>query len=295
LLNYKAMPYKAILDIRCCHPLFFSYYIINHPYTLHYVTQNREASLTLEQEHRRWIELFCDPVNDPKEVVRKRCKFKDTAHAKRAMNESLNGSKRFPAYLRWLGKEFPTLSLLWKKTDVKHTGPKIAAKYEFPLIQDRKLYELADTFGIKIMSEHDGLGVFASADDTELNKKLESLSEHIQSCSMKLFGIPAVVRTKPVYDFLDGDLHAEMAFKMSQYEKELDRLKPVADRLRRNYFSGVREPNTWKEYEAAQAKVNDLKLRYNEVLAYWAERNEKESRAEAFRKRIMEPGEDNLW
>jgi len=178
--------------------------------------------------------LFSDPAIEPKETIRKECKFKDTDHAKRAMNESLNGSGRYKkTYLHWFQREFPTLYELWQKTDVKHTGKNIAEKFERPLIQDKELCDLADRLGIKVISEHDGVGVFAADDDIGLDGKLKRLAAHIEANSIRLFGVPVVVKSKPVFDLLDGDLRAGMQHKRRQYEKDLNRLKPNVDRFPR--------------------------------------------------------------
>src|ERR1035437_9232157 len=243
LLKYKHMPYRAFVDIRCCHPTFFSPYIITHPSTLHYIADNQDKAVVLEQEHLKWIQLFCNPVIDPKEEIRKVCRFKDTAHAKRAMNESLNGSKVFlKTFLKWLQREFPMLYVLWQKTDVKHTGNGISKKFEHPLIQNKNLCDLADTLGIKIQSEHDGFGVFACEDDAELENKLKCLAAHIQSCSVKLFGVSVVVKFKIVPDWSNFDLLAEMTHKRGELEKEYAKLKPRWDRLRRKCPPRIKQP-----------------------------------------------------
>ncbi len=297
LLDYNGGSYKAVLDIRCCHPNFFSYFIITHPNTIHYVTQNQTKSGTLEQEHLKWIALFSNPAIDPKETIRKECRFKDVDHAKRAMNESLNGSGRYKkTYLKWLQREFPMLYMMWQQTHVKHTGKNITEKFEHPLIQDKELCSLAESLGVKIMSEHDGVGVFAADDDTGLENKLPTLAAQIEASSIRLFGVPVVVKVKPVFNLLDGDLRADMEHKRGQYKKDLNQLQPNVDRLRRKYFSPNSEgTKTWQEHEAAKAKVVDLNLRYNDVLAYWKQREEENAAQEAAREKLFRFDENNCW
>ena len=254
LLNYKDLPYKAVVDIRSCHPTFFSLYLLNHSYTLHYLTDNTDKATALQQEHEKWIGLFCNPTTDPKEVIVQACGFKDMQTAKWAMNQTLNGSRRFPKYLAWLQKEFPTLFACWQKTKVKDTGNAIAREYERPLILDKGLNDLADTLGIKIISEHDGFGVFTDADGDKLQSLLNTLTNYLQSRSIRLFGVPIVVKSKRGFDWWNLDFVSEMDHKWSEFQKENSKLKLILNRLRRKCFAKGRDAAAWQEYTEATDK-----------------------------------------
>lgn len=296
LLVCKGLPYKAVLDIRCCHPNFFSHYIIITYKSIHYVSQKRPQEHSLEMEHQKWIALFSNKAIDPKDTIRISCGFKNNDLAKRAMNESLNGSGRYKkTYLKWMQREFPMLFEIWQETDVKHTGTNITERYEHPLIQDVELYNLATRLGVEIASEHDGVGVFAREDDAELDAKLKILAAHIEASSMRLFSVPVVVRSKPVFNLADCDLLGEMTSKREQYEKQLNQLKSNEDKLRRRCFSTNRDGATWQEYETAKAKTEDLKLRYKDVLEYWSQKEAGRAEGEALRKKFMSPDENNHW
>lgn len=272
LLRYKGMPYKAAVDIRCCHPTFFSSYLRSHPYTLHYVTHKGDMLAALEHEHKKWIGVFCDTEEHPKEVVRKACRFADVETAKAAMNQSLNGSKRFPKYLAWLKREFPTLYEIWQKTDVKATGNAIARKFEHELILHTGLCERAEAMGVKILPEHDGFGVFAADEGRELQSKLISLAGYLTSSSIERFGIPIVVKTKLAFDWASADLLMEMQHKHDELQKEYAELKPIVNRAQRRYFSANRGACPGQDYVEAREKEHQLLLRYKDVIAYWTER-----------------------
>ena len=272
LLNYKDLPYKAVVDIRSCHPTFFSLYLLNHSNTHQYLTVNTDKATALQQEHAKWICLFSNPASDPKQVIRKACRLKDIETAKAAMNESLNGSKQHPKYLVWLKTEFPTLFAIWQTTEVKDTGNAIARTYENPLILNNGLNELANKLSLKIMPEHDGFGVFTNEEGEELQTKLDSLKDYVQSLSSKLFGIPIVIKTKLVFDWASGDLRLEMEHKRGELDKEYSKLKPVLARRRRQYFATGKTHAAWQDYQEAKEKEKKLLQRYRDVIAYWSER-----------------------
>jgi hypothetical protein len=269
LLRYKDLKYRAVLDIRCCHPTFLSSLIFS-PYTLHYGPDKTDKPQVLEEEHRKWVDFFCNPDKDPKEGIQKLCRFADVETAKSAMNESLNGSKRYPKYLEWMKTEFPILFSQWQKTEVKKTGEAIAKNFEHPLILHQGLYDQANLLGVKIMPEHDGVGVFAKEDDKELPMKLEALAKYLQSYSKKLFGVPVVVKTKYVFDWWDTDLFLEMQHKRSELDKEYAKLRPTLTRLQRQYFP-KRHPDVGKAYGEAREKEKVLLTRYRPVIDYWVE------------------------
>ena len=195
--------------------------------------------------------------------------------AKAAMNQSLNGSKRFPKYLAWLERRFPTLFEVWQKTDVKDTGNAIARKYEHAMILDAGLNERAESLGIKILPEHDGVGVFADDVGMELQSKLDSLASYIQSVAVNRFGVSVVVRSKLVFDWASADLLLEMQHKRGELDKEYTKLKPIVNRLQGRFFASGCDEAAKKAYDDALKREHDLLRRYKDVIAYWEQRERK--------------------
>lgn len=276
LLNYKGLPYRAVLDIRCCHPTFLSSLFHSPPYTLHYVTDKGDISSELAREHEKWIALFCNPDVDPKQVIKKSCGFPDVETAKAAMNQSLNGSTLYPEFLTWMKTEFPLIYKLWRKSNVKDTTNAIGRIFERELMLHEELYRRAEALGgIKIMPEHDGLGVFAREDDSELSSKLESIKNYLQSYSIKKFGVPIVIKSKMAVNWANADLLMEMQHKRKELDKDYAKLKPRVTRLQRKYFATKKDRTTGKLYGAALDKEHDLLQRNKDVLDYWVEREKR--------------------
>ena len=275
LLRYKNTPYRATLDIRCCHPTFFSSYLLSHPYTLHLLTHNHDIQVKLEREHQKWIRLFCNPDADPKVIIQKACEFEEISYAKMAMNETLNGSKLYPDYLEWLKTKFPFLYQTWRKTVVKETGVNISKNYEQKLMLDQGLYAKATDLGIvKITPEHDGVGVFAEENDDQLPAKLASLAEYIKSVSVDLFGVPIFIKTKYVFNWASSDLFTAMQHQRSELDKEYDPLKYRMDCLRRKYFA-TKDAKSGEQLAAAKKKEEEILRRYKPVIEYWVERQKR--------------------
>jgi hypothetical protein len=233
-------------------------------------------SVALEREHQKWISFFCDPNKDPKEVIQQACGFEDVETAKAAMNQSLNGSTQYPEYLAWMKTEFPLIFQLWQETEVKFTGNAIAKKFERQLMLHEELYDRAEELGIvKIMPEHDGLGVFAEDDDMELPSKLASLVKYLQTYSIKHFGVPIVIKTKMVVDWASVDLLMEMEHKREQLGKDHGKVKSKVNRLQRKYFSKHRDAKAGQEFGEAREKEFALLRRNKGVIEYWVEREKR--------------------
>lgn len=308
LLKYKDMPYRATVDIRCCHPSFFSAHIRSSitktdnnsktpnnnnnsspslpipplsSLSLHYVTHNRDILTELDAEHQKWIELFCDPKVDPKEVIQKACRFKTPETTKSALNESLNGSTRYPKFLDWMKAQFPTLFQLWQETEVKQTGNAISKQFERRLILNHQLYEFADDLGgIKVIPEHDGLGVFSNDKEDQLQGKLDKLADHLRSISDNMFEIPVVAKTKLVYDWSDADLHTLMKHQWDRLSKEYDKVVGEVNRAQRRKFARNSPADSESQHQSALQREYQLLARNRSVIGYWSE-GENASESEA--------------
>lgn len=69
----------------------------------------------------------------------------------------------------------------------KKTGCTIALDYETKIFQDPDLYRLADSLGVKLAYEYDGIGVFAASPNIE--PELKTLGDHIKATAQRVAGI----------------------------------------------------------------------------------------------------------
>jgi hypothetical protein len=187
-LRYKGMNYVASIDQRACHPTFLGLFLLSFyklkqaVSTLHYTAGN----LDIQRESEEWTRFATSmdfrkkvgqEVGWPENMVKKR------------MNRWINGWK-YEKLDEWLSKRFPALGTVWTGMDTptrKKTGPQISLNFETKIFQDPELYRLADSLGLKLSYEYDGVGVFALSPniDPELNK----LDEHIKATARRIAGI----------------------------------------------------------------------------------------------------------
>ena len=125
---------------------------------------------------------------------------------------------------------------------------------------------------MKLMSEHDGVGVFANDEGAELQAKLDSLANYLRSYSSRRFGIPIVIKEKRVFDWSNADLFMEMEHKLSELSKEYGKLKPIVTQRQRKYYAGKRDENAGKAYADALRREHELLRRNKEVIDYWVGR-----------------------
>jgi hypothetical protein len=94
----------------------------------------------------------------------------------------------------WIEENFPVLFSIWQKLNPDETGPRISKLYESQIILDPELFHLADSLGLEILTLHDGIGVFGSETDPELDSKAAKLRDCIQERSLRLFGLKVQVK-----------------------------------------------------------------------------------------------------
>jgi hypothetical protein len=223
--NYRDLVYRAVIDIRACHPTYFSTYV-SSLYLLHYVGDKADIATkvkevrdqklqelatsidqsSVESEHCKWISLFTDPATDPREVIARECGYQTIQECKSAIIETLNGSLRHLPFRSWLEEHFPSLANIWEHSDVAATGSNISREYESPLILNPQLYRMAEEMGLKCIPEHDGVGVFASVEDASLPAKLHQLVLFIRFNSEIRWGVSPVLTIKPLDTPLNRDL-----------------------------------------------------------------------------------------
>jgi hypothetical protein len=59
---------------------------------------------------------------------------------------------------------------------------------------DPELILLAESMGLEVLTEHDGYGIHAEEDDSELDAKVGKLRDWIQEKSVALFGLKVQVK-----------------------------------------------------------------------------------------------------
>ena len=94
----------------------------------------------------------------------------------------------------WIEKNYPALFEIWNNTDLKKTGNNISRFYETKLMLDPELILLAESMGLEVLTEHDGLGLFGDEGDPDLDTKVRNLRDWIQEKSVALFGLKVQVK-----------------------------------------------------------------------------------------------------
>jgi hypothetical protein len=199
--------------LRAAHPLFWAIYVKNSYYSnnlfnntinsnyspnqssiLHYVTAD-EAFLA---EVDRWNGLWCNPTVDPRDVIAADLNT-SKENVKSLLNTAINDGRNTNRLHLWIKANFPRLHTAWQNLGINQTGVNISRLYESRLIRDNEFQAFINRMdGVKVMDEHDGLSVFSSPDDTEIESKIESIRAYIaQSCFDK-FGIKPVIKTERV-------------------------------------------------------------------------------------------------
>jgi hypothetical protein len=146
-------------------------------------------------ELERWNAIFSHPDIDPKIVLLKELGYSRQT-AKDALNQTINGSKKYKKFITWFKTKFPLLFNVWKRTDIATVGNKISALYETVLMQDMDLYNLGEGLGLHLTYEYDGCGIMCREDDAEVLAKIQKLIAHIQARSERLWGIRPVIAVK---------------------------------------------------------------------------------------------------
>ena len=160
------------------------------PVSQHYVSQNVTP---LIEEYIKWTEFWTDPDVDPKQhIIHELGGTYSRDEIKELINASINSQKN--AVFSWIEKNYPVLFDIWNKTDLKKTGNNISKFYETKLMLDPELILLAEGMGLEVLTEHDGHGIFAEENDSELDAKVGKLRDWVQEKSVALFGLKVQVK-----------------------------------------------------------------------------------------------------
>lgn len=225
---FEGKPYVATVDIRACWPTFLGDLLWNL-YQFWMEGSQLDASqanpnggeiaeylkrivdaAALEKECARWTKLFTDTSTDPRDAIMAAIGIQIARDdMKQCLNTWLNGAKKYErvtdgkwnmknitALESWFTATFPNMAKVWSVDDRKHTGGWLGDFYEGDIMMDVSLYAFAESLGLTLSYEYDGVGVFAKRDDAELSAKLEKVKAFIQSLSVKKFHLPVEVRIK---------------------------------------------------------------------------------------------------
>lgn len=268
--TYKNMGIKAIIDIRACHPTFFSTYIYNNslsttlPYPYHIVPDKGDISPLeiLQKEHNTWIELFTNPHIDPREIIAKECGY-TKEECKHALNQTINGSKKWTLLSKWMETKFPYLCQLWNSMEKSKTGNLICKEYESKLMLDPQLYRYTEDMKIKFGYEYDGVSIFALDSNTTLVDQINFLLKYIKCFSERNWGVPLVIKVEFITEEEDPNTITFEEWKkqaneiqaqplLRQVEKELARWTQFC----RGFFGG--QLKNWDEYKRKETIHNKI-------------------------------------
>lgn len=185
-LNTKYKEYSYILTNKS---ISYSSYP-TPPVTQHYVSQN---VTDLINEYINWTEFWTNPDIDPKQqIIDDLGGTYSRDEIKEQINASINLQKNDVFY--WIKKNYPVLFDIWEKTNRKKTGNYISRFFETKLMLDPELILLAESMGLEVLTEHDGLGLFGDEGDPDLDTKVGNLRDWIQEKSVALFGLKVQVK-----------------------------------------------------------------------------------------------------
>ena len=230
---FKGNPYVATLDMRACWPTFLGKLLRDlYEFWLRTCQQNdaqanpttdeigsylkTEVNLVaLENECAHWKRLFTDTSTDPRDAIMAAIGIRiHRDDMKECLNTWLNGAKKYErvtdgrwnltntrALEAWFTATFPNMAKVWNMDvlqERRRTGECLGDFYEGEIMLDAGLYAYAETLGLNLSYEYDGVGVFAARDDNELPTKLERVKAFIQNLAAEKFQLPVEVKLKLV-------------------------------------------------------------------------------------------------
>jgi hypothetical protein len=188
--NYKELHNESIFTNSIYYDSISSLSFPLPPVSQHYLSYNVTK---LIEEYIKWTKFWTNPEIDPKtQLINELGETCSRDQIKKYINSSINGSEN--KVFRWIKENYPVLFDIWNKTDLKKTGTNISKFYETKLMLDPELILLAESMGLEALTEHDGLGIFAKVNDSELDQKVEKLRNWIQERSLWLFGLKVQVK-----------------------------------------------------------------------------------------------------
>ncbi len=271
--KYKNMDRTFIVDIRACHPTFWSSYILNHiikspasdcgaenhpellsiHHNVHLKADKSRNRLIYRasREHEKWVKLFTNEVIDPRTVMLLKCGYVCESDVKVALSETINGSNSHPKLLKWIETEFPVLYSFWRNQsieNIKKTGNMISTHYETILMQNEQLYKMCELLDIKLTHEYDGFSIYCAVGDDKALDKVSGIVDYLKIESKKVFGIDLICKIKTPVN--------EMIKSSSEYDKSNDKnkLSELYHDIHQKYIKLIRKTNGGKlgTYEQKQ-------------------------------------------
>jgi len=215
--------YVATLDMRACWPTFFGRFMGDfYDYWMQLPQSDQRAveiadylkkevnHSALKSECKCWVDIFTNTAQDPRQAIMDAIGIKiDRGDMKECLNVWLNGGKQYErvttgkinrtdnrALEAWFNNTFPNMAKVWSVDDRTQTGQCLGDFYEGDIMMDVSLYAYAESMGLTLSYEYDGVGVFADPDDSELAAKLERVKTFIQNLSVNKHQLPAEVKVK---------------------------------------------------------------------------------------------------
>ena len=197
------------------------------PVTQHYVSQN---VTNIIEEYIKWTEFWTNPDIDPKQhIIHELGGTYSRDEIKELINASINLQRNDVFY--WIEKNYPVLFDIWKKTNRKKTGNYISRFFETKLMLDPELILLAESLDLEVLIEHDGAGILAQENDSELDAKAKKLRDWIQEKSVALFGLKVQVKIDKPEDPPIGRVAIEERNRINKHvpskSKAKNRRKPI--------------------------------------------------------------------
>ena len=204
--------HKEYSDISTNNSISYSSYPIP-PVTQHYVSQN---VTDLIKEYIKWTEFWTDPDIDPKQqIIDDLGGTYSRDEIKELINASINS--KYNSVFNWIEKNYPALFEIWNKTDLRKTGNNISRFYETKLMLDPELILLAESMGLEVLTEHDGLGLFGDEGDPDLDTKVGNLRDWIQEKSVALFGMRLQAKISKPEDPPVGRVAIEAKIRLNKH------------------------------------------------------------------------------
>jgi len=182
-LQYKNLSYVAEIDQRACHPTFLG--LLLTQYFLGILTTVHYEGGILDNEVARWLQFTTSKEDFRFSLAQQFGWTKE--RVKEKLNIWINGG-HVPVLDEWFAREYPALNrLLLAVPDRKQLGCLISKHYETRIFQDFELYRLAESLGLKLTYQYDGIGVFSER--KEIGPELKKLVDHLTETARRLFNV----------------------------------------------------------------------------------------------------------
>jgi hypothetical protein len=189
LIKVNNYDHIRTIDIRSCYPSLWAKYIKSlYP-----------DDTSIDAEITKYHDIFLKPAIDPKTYIAgilnsPRNEIKDVLisyfNGRGFKGNNFKGTNHgnvYSLFNDYLKTEYPCLYALWMQTNINQTGNNIGKYFETKLMLDQSIYDYADSLGIVIGYEYDGMSFYAKDDSN-----IQALVDYIKGRSIALLGIQLV-------------------------------------------------------------------------------------------------------